>query len=344
MWTQRRGGGLSTARKTAHHHLKEASAQQTRTGLDRRNHLRYRRFLRHGRGRFYCLLALLVEEARAQYRCRPYGTPGRPPTDPRDVARFLRIKNFEGWSYDETYVYLEALPELARKLGFRFKVPAASTVVGLMAKVPAECLEALIAETSGWLVQGRVNAAGDATEVSTRQYQGWLDVRHGKKTCRRLFVKLRAMVATKAQWPFFLSARVTAGTWGDSPDLEGLLERLDAEIELSNHALDKGYQSRKNAERIEDRGGLPVMNLKANVSHVLGKVHPAQKRMVLRQRNDRRAYWYRYRRRTVVEGMFGAMKRRFGEVVRARRRHAQRIETLCRVALWNVLGLVYHLR
>ncbi len=259
------------------------------------------------------------------------------------MARFLLIKNFEGWSYDETYANLEALPELARKLGFRAKVPAASTVVGLVAKVPAEYLETLIAETSRRLVRGRVNAAGDATGVSTRQYQRWFDVRHGKKTRRRLFVKLHAVVATKAQWPFFLSARVTAGTWGDSPELEGLPERLDAEIELGNLALDKGYQSRKNAELIEVRGGLPVMDLKANVRHALGKGHPAWKRMVLRQRNDRRAHRCRYRRRTVVEGMFGAMKRRFGEVVRARQRHAQRIEILCRVALWNVLGLVYHL-
>jgi len=343
VWTKRRGGGLAAARNVAHAHLKKPSARRTRKGLDRRNHRRYRRFLRHGRGRFYRLLAELVESSSAPYRCRPYGTPGRPPTLARDVARFLLIKHFEGWSYDETYATLEALPELAHKLGFRGKVPAASTVVGLVAKVPAAYLEALISQTSRRLSRGRVNAAGDATGVSTRQYQRWFDVRHGKKTRRRLFVKLHAMVATKAQWPFFLSARVTAGTWGDSPELEGLLDRLDPEVELGNTALDKGYQSRRNAELIEGRGGLPVMDLKANVTpHPDG--HPAWKRMVLRQRGNRRTFRCQYRRRTVIEGTFGAVKRRFGDTVRARRRHAQRIEILCRVVLWNVLGLVYQAR
>lgn len=252
------------------------------------------------------------------------------------------IKHFEGWSYDETYATLAALPELAHKLGFRDKVPAASTVVGLVTKVPATYFEALIAETSRRLVRGRTNAAGDATGVSTRQYQRWFDVRNGKKTRRRLFVKLHALVATRAQWPFFLSARVTAGTWGDSPELEGLLQRVDSEVELGNTALDKGYQSRKNAELIEGRGGLPVLDLKANVTHALAEGHPAWKRMVLRQRENRRGFRCRYRRRAVVEGTFGAFKRRFGTTVLAHRRHAQRIEILGRVALWNMLGLVYH--
>ncbi len=84
-----------------------------------------------------------------------------------------------------------------------------------------------------------------------------------------------------------------------------------------------------------------MMDLKANVRHALAFGHPAWKRMVLRQREDRRAFRCRYRRRTLVEGVFGAVKRRFGEIVQARRRHAQRIEILCRVVIWNALGLVY---
>lgn len=215
--------------------------------------------------------------------------------------------------------------------------------MGLVAKVPVEYLEALIAETSGGLVRGHVNARRrchgsehSPVPASVRR-SAWEEAR------RRLFMKLYALVATKAQWPVFLSARVTPGTWGDSPELEGLLELLDAEIELGNLALDEGYQSRKSAERIEDRGGGWVMELKANASHALAKGHPAWKRMVLRQRNDRRSHRCRYRRWTVVKGVFVAMKRQSGEVVFTWRRHDHRFETLCRVALCSVLGLVYHL-
>lgn len=191
------------------------------------------------------------------------------------------------------------------------------------------------------MAQGRANVAGDTSGVTDRHHQRWFDVRHGKKSCRRSFVKLHALVATRAQWPYFLSARVTAGTWGVSPELEGRLDQLDPRVEPGNTALDKVYQPRRSAELVEGRGGLPVMDLKANVSHALAFGYPAWKRMVRRQREDRQAFSCRYRRRTLVEGVFSAVKRRFGEMVQARRRHAQRVEILCRVVVWNALGLVY---
>jgi len=336
-----RGGGLAAATNPAHSRLKKTTTHRTRKGLNRRNHRRYRQFLRHGRGRLYRVLSELVDAAPPPYRCRPYGTPGRPPTNPYDIARFLLLKNLEGWSYDETYATLEALPELAAKLGFRERLPAASTVASLVMRVPVGYLEDLIGRTARPLTRGTTHAAGDATGVSTRRYERWFDARHGTARRRHRFVKLHAIVATRAQWPFFLSARVTAGTWGDSPELEDLLDQMDPSVELGNTTLDKGYLSRRNADLIEARGGLPVIDLKANVTaKTLGS--PAWKRMVLRQRENRRAFRCRYRRRTVVEGVFGAFKRRFGETVHARRRHAQRVEILCRVAVWNALGIVYH--
>ena len=204
------------------------------------DHRRYRRFLRHGRGRFYRVLADLVDQAPAPYRCRPYGTPGRPPTDPRAIARSLLLKNLEGWSYDETYATLEALPELAHKVGFRGKIPAASTVAMLVMRVPVPYLEDLIRRTARRRVRGRTNVAGDATGVATRRYQRWFDVRQGLNGRRRQFVKLHAIVATRAEWPFFLSARVTRGTTSDSPELEPLLDQMDPSIELGNGVFDRG--------------------------------------------------------------------------------------------------------
>lgn len=183
--------------------------------------------------------------------------------------------------------------------------------------------------------------AGDATGVATRRYQRWFDVRHGKKGRRRSFVKRHAIVATRAEGPFFLSARVTRGTRNDSPELGPLLDQLDPSIELGNGAFDRGYPSRRNAQLIEDRGGFPVIDRK-KIATAKALGHPAWRQMVHRQRSDRRAFRCRYRRRPVVEGVFGGFKRRFGEVVRARRRHAQRIEILCRVVVWNLLGMVYH--
>ena len=60
------------------------------------------------------------------------GTLGQPPTDPRNVVRFLLLKHSEGWPFDMTFDLLEARPELARKLGFRGRPRVASTVACLV--------------------------------------------------------------------------------------------------------------------------------------------------------------------------------------------------------------------
>ena len=236
---------------------------------------------------------------------------------------------------------LEALPSLAEILRFQ-KVPAASTVAALVDRVPTPWLEGVIQLTAVRLSRGRrVNLATDSTGEATHQYDRWFDVRLGKASVRSRFLKLHALIDTRADRPYFLSAKVTAGTWGDSPQVPDLLDQVDPEIRIGNVVLDKGYQSRQNATLIEARGGLPVIALKANATaKCLG--HPAWVRMVRRQRGDRRAHRMRYNRRAVIEGMFGGFKARFGSRVRARRRHAQRVEILLRVILWNVLAVVYH--
>ena len=66
--------------------------------------------------------------------------------------------------------------------------------------------------------------------------------------------------------------------------------------------------------------------------------------MTVRQRKDRRAFRCDYRRRTIVEGVFGAVKRRFEEVVPARYRNRRWVETLRRVVTWSTMELEYDQR
>lgn len=69
---------------------------------------------------------------------------------------------------------------------------------------------------------------------------------------------------------------------------------------------------------------------------------PAWKAMVVDQLTHRREFRCRYRRRAVIEGVFGAFKERFGATIRSRRTVTQRVVILTRVAVWNALALTYH--
>jgi transposase len=301
---------------------------------------RYRRFLREGWSDVLRVLADLVRDLPPPYRVRPPGTPGRPPTDPKDVVRCLLLRALEGWSFDEVHATLCALPQLARRLRCR-RIPAAPTVAALAPRVSVEYLQTLLARLAQRLVRARENLAADGTGLATRRFERWLSVR-GSPAHRHAFVKLHALVATRAQFPFFLSARVTDAYTNDTTELEALLAQLPSGQPIGNVALDKGYLSRRNAQAVSDRGGRPVIDLRKNIRRIDAGGSPAWSAMLFDRRTHRREFRCRYRRRAVIEGVFGAFKDRFGPRIRSRHLGAQRTEILARVVVWNALATAYH--
>ncbi|MDE1835461.1 MAG: transposase [Euryarchaeota archaeon] len=290
-------------------------------------------------------LSRLVDESPPPYAVRGPHTRGRPPADPRDVARFLLIRALEGWSFDTTFAHLTAIPGLPHLLGFR-RVPHASTVIGHVDRIPPSYWQGLVQQLNlrlGRTFRAPWNIAGDSTGAAMREYLRWRDQRHGSSR-HRDFVKLHALVVTRAQGPWFAAVHATPSNVTDVTELGELLAQLPAEIPLGNVTLDKGYQSRRNAQLIVDRGGRPVMDLKASVlgaRHSYPKGHTAWK-MALRERRDRRRFRCRYRRRTIIEGVFGAFKARFGAKVRCKVFEHQVAEMLARTVVWDALAVVYH--
>lgn len=254
--------------------------------------------------------------------------------------RFLLLRALEGWSYDETHATLVALPQLAQRLGFH-RVPAAPTVAALVVRIPTPYLERLVGTLARQLCRPRENVAADGTGLSTHRFERWIAARVSSGV-HRSFVKLHALVATRAQFPFFLAAHVTDARINDVTELPRLLEQLPRSLTVGNVALDKGYLSRRNAQAVADRGGRPVMDLKRTIGRIDAGGAPAWAHMLFDQRKHRREFRCRYRRRAVIEGTFGAFKARFGGWIRSRRPQAQTVEILARVMVWNATALAYH--
>ena len=161
---------------------------------------------------------------------------------------------------------------------------------------------------------------------------------------RHEFVKLHALVSTRAHFPLFWAAHVTDAHTNDVTELPALLEQLPRGISLGNVVLDRGYQAKRNAQRIADRGGRPVIALRENVrASTSPEGCPTWKGMIRDQLVHRREFRCRYRRRAVIEGVFGAFKHRFGAAIRSRRPDAQRVEILARVVVWNAIAVSHHL-
>jgi transposase len=118
----------------------------------------------------------------------------------------------------------------------------------------------------------------------------------------------------------------------------------NVDVNVGEMYLDKGYLSRVNAQLIADIGAVPYIAIKSNVrSKSYG--YPAWNRMVnnmYRESPDDYAKHYHYRR-SIIEGVFSAMKRRMQSSVRSRIFHNQVVEALCRAAVWNAISLAYHM-
>ncbi len=255
--------------------------------------------------------------------------------------RFLLLRALEGWSYDEVHATLAACRDLRRQLGF-CRLPAAPTVAALVLRIPPSYLERLIGELAGRCATRPLHLAGDGTGLTTGRFERWMAV-HTHSGHRHAFVKLHALVSTRAQFPLFFAAHVTDAYTNDTTELPRLLGQLPARLRLGNVALDRGYLARTNAQAIADRGGRPVIALRQNIPYATTPDGaPGWKRMVVDQFRHRREFRCRYRRRAVIEGVFGAFKERFGNRVRSRRPLAQRVEILVRVVVWNALAVSYH--
>ncbi len=257
------------------------------------------------------------------------------------MVRFLLLRALEGWSYDETHATLATCPDFRRRLGFRH-LPAAPTVAALAPRVPPLYFERLVDELARRCAPRLLHLAGDGTGLSTRRFERWVAARTYSGH-RHTFVKLHALVSTRAQFPLFYAAHVTDPYTNDVTELRTLLGQVSPDLSVGNVALDRGYLGKRNAQAVADRGGRPVIALRHNVPITTTPDGcPAWKAMVVDQLTHPREFRCRYRRRAVIEGVFGAFKARFGSSIRSRQIATQRVEILSRVVVWNALAVTYH--
>ncbi|KXB07259.1 hypothetical protein AKJ54_00470 [candidate division MSBL1 archaeon SCGC-AAA382K21] len=156
----------------------------------------------------------------------------------------------------------------------------------------------------------KVVVAVDATGIKVTNRGEWLRKDHKGK--RRGWIKVH--VAVDAEGKKLLSIEVTDEKTGDSEVFEELIENLNLEDCLADGA----YDSEEIFELLEEKGGDPPsgIKLRKNVKTGLSPRGEAAKEFhdfgyeEWKEKHD-------YGKRWSVEGFFSAVKRCFGETVRA---------------------------
>ena len=189
--------------------------------------------------------------------------------------------------------------------------------------------------------------APDSTGIQTTSFGAWREAKHGEQRIKK-WLKLHALVGTKTH--IILRAVVGDEYSGDSLQFGPLLREAVAEgFSPSGIVADKGYLSKENYDLADSMGIEALIPFKANtlsneVNRIRGVKNPAawEKAYHLFQAN-RMEFEQRYHRRSNVESVFSALKRKFGENIRSKNKVAQVNEVLCKLVAYNLTVVVHEM-
>jgi transposase len=189
--------------------------------------------------------------------------------------------------------------------------------------------------------------APDSTGIQTTSFGAWREVKHGEKPTKK-WLKLHALVGTKTH--AILRAVVGDEYSGDSLQIAPLLrEAVAGGFSPSGVVADKGYLSKENYTLADSMGLEALIPFKANtlsneVNRIRGIKNPAswEKAYHLFQAN-REEFDRNYHKRSNVESVFAALKRKFGENIRSKNRVAPVNEVLCKLIAYNLTVVVHEM-
>jgi transposase len=274
-------------------------------------------------------------------------TPGRPgpaPTPLRDELYCAILKVYSGLSARRAcgvYKNVEDRGLLARTPSF-----AVSSNLLTRAEVTAILyrLLALSAIPLAGLEEGGV-VAPDSTGVQTTSFGGWREAKHGETRVKQ-WLKVHAIVGTRTH--VVIRAVVGDEYSADCPQFAPLLrDSVMGGFRPAAVTADKGYLSKENYDLAGALGIEAFIPFKVNtvsneVNRIRGvKTSEAWQRAYHLFQANRGEFDRRYHRRSNVESVFSAIKRKFGENIRSRTPAAQVNEVLCKLIAYNLTVVVH---
>lgn len=195
------------------------------------------------------------------------------------------------------------------------RAPHYNSVLGYFEKPEmAPLLTALVEESAAPLAAIEDRFAPDSTGFSTSVYRRWFDHKYGREVREAKWVKAHAMVGTTTN--IITAIKVTDESGADCPQLPSLVASTARRFSVAEVAADKAYLSHDNLTAIESVGAVPYIPFKVNSK---GDGPAAWRRMYGLFLFKQAEFLAHYHRRSNVESVFSAMKRKLGGAVRSKR-------------------------
>ena len=269
----------------------------------------------------------IVEEVGDPYQVKP-GLGGMTAYPPKAMAVICITKEAEMRTYRKMTGYLRMNPDLVRKIGLS-KVPSKSTMWRACGMIPESYLREVHMRIIGGVVAGSL--AGDSTGYSGNSLVRWFSIRHDQAMTKRGWIKLHSIIDISTRT--ILDYQVTDGYASDVTWMQPMLDRLDGGSGL--FCLDSAYLARMICDAIADKGWTPRILPKSNTTCKNGGSQ-SWGEMTRTHRDDLDRFMDEYHQRSIIEAVFGAIKKMYGNHLRSRRRSRQNREVAIRVICYNI--------
>lgn len=244
------------------------------------------------------------------------------------VLQVFRQK--ERKTYRDFVDFLEIATELTSYLKLQ-RVPHFTTLQKFAQRIRPLWIQRLIAQCCKVIDLGQLKIGVDSTGFSLDYASHHYVKRINRNKPDKGYVKLSAAGCLNKL--FILALVIRKRPAHDNKDFRPLVLKAAKQGSLSLVTADKAYDAEKNHELCSKIGAesvIPLRRYTSLVSRVKGK---RRKRLFRRFPEDK------YHQRSKIESAFGALKRRFGSVLKSRSFKAQKNELLFKVVAYNATRL-----
>jgi hypothetical protein len=180
--------------------------------------------------------------------------------------------------------------------------------------------------------KGYIILAVDSTGIKVTNRGEWMRHKWGHK--RRGFLKIHVGVDVETKQ--VLALKITDEHSHDSKHLKKIVRESAIHGTISKVLMDGAFDSREIFSYLDDRNIIPAIRIRKNAIPNARGCH-SRKMAVIEQLADYRKWSasVSYGKRWIVESVFSAIKRMFGEEVRSKKRRNMVQELMLKVSLYN---------
>lgn len=255
---------------------------------------------------------------------------GKKPYDYRILLVLCILRIMQRLSYEDYEREMRTDLRICEPLGLKI-LPSKSTIQRAMKHLKFSLIMQFNRELISCIIKRKLNIIIDSTGIRCIGRSVWYCIRIKKRVKKRDCDKIH--VAVDSDLLLILNFRITRWNKNDCPFLEKLLKPFKL---LGLVFADKGYLSRKNFQFSADRKGALFCPFKKN-STAKPNSNPAWKFAFNLWEKCNWIYMNTYHQRSKIEAVFSAVKKRYGDNFKCKRKTMRRKEVALRFIAYNAI-------